>query len=408
MAGPTADRMKPIIGELLGEAAFDYIAKARQLQQQGVDVISFGVGQPDIPTFDHIIEAGIEALKERFTGYTETAGIPELRKAIADYLNERYTAGVDPDEVIVTTGAKTAIFITVAAYTEPGDEIIVPEPSYPAYPEVARALGAKPVFVPLKWLGPDRGFALDIEKIREAITERTKMLVLNNPHNPTGTLFTPKQIEELFELAREHNIIILADEIYDNFVYDGTFKSILTLNGWKDYVIYVNGHSKTFSMTGWRLGWLVAEKEVARRLKRFAVNVYSCATSISQKAGVAALRGSWEPVRKMVEEFRRRRDVVVEELRKVPGFEVAVPRGAFYIFPRVAKLLEQISMTTEEFVEHLLYSRGVVTLPGTVFPDKAGAGFLRLSYAISVERIREGVARIREEAEKLLQERGRK
>jgi aspartate aminotransferase len=400
--------MKPIIGELLGEAAFDYIAKARQLQQQGVDVISFGVGQPDIPTFDHIIEAGIEALKERFTGYTETAGIPELRKAIADYLNERYTAGVDPDEVIVTTGAKTAIFITVAAYTEPGDEIIVPEPSYPAYPEVARALGAKPVFVPLKWLGPDRGFALDIEKIREAITERTKMLVLNNPHNPTGTLFTPKQIEELFELAREHNIIILADEIYDNFVYDGTFKSILTLNGWKDYVIYVNGHSKTFSMTGWRLGWLVAEKEVARRLKRFAVNVYSCATSISQKAGVAALRGSWEPVRKMVEEFRRRRDVVVEELRKVPGFEVAVPRGAFYIFPRVAKLLEQISMTTEEFVEHLLYSRGVVTLPGTVFPDKAGAGFLRLSYAISVERIREGVARIREEAEKLLQERGRK
>jgi len=371
-------------------------------------VISFGVGQPDIPTFDHIIEEGKRALEEKFTGYTETAGIPELREAIAEYLNTRYQAGVKPDEVLATTGAKTAIFLAVAAYLGPGDEVIIPEPSYPAYPETARAMGARPVFIPLKWRGPEHGFELDVEAIEKAVTERTKMIVLTNPHNPTGALFGSEQVEAVLEIARKHGLVVLADEIYDNFVYEGGFRSILTFSGWKDHVLYVNGHSKTFSMTGWRLGYLVAAKPVIERIKRLAVNVYSCPPSISQRAGVAALKGPWEPVEKMVEEFRHRRDTVVEELRRVPGFEVAVPRGAFYVFPRVAKVLEETRMSTEEFVDHLLYSRGVVTLPGTVFPEKAGEGFIRLSYAISVERIREGVGRIREEVEKLLAEKTRR
>ncbi len=401
---PVLNGLRPVIPELLGEAAFVYIAKAREVAKKGIDVISFGVGQPDIPTFDHIIEEAKKALDERFTGYTETPGIPELREAIADYLNERYGANVSPGEVIVTTGAKTAIFLALMAYLNPGDEIIVPEPSYPAYPEVARALGARPVFVPLKWLGEGRGFELDMEAIEAAVTPKTKMIVLNNPHNPSGTMFTPKQVDELMDIARRHRLIILADEIYDNFIYEGDFKSVLTHGDWRNHVLYVNGFSKTFSMTGWRLGYLVTRREIAEKLTRLAVNIYSCAVSFAQKAAVAALRGPWEPVKRMVEEFKRRRDAIVEELSKVPGFEAYTPKGAFYIFPRVKNLLDQIRMTTEDFVEYLLYKRGVVALPGTVFPDKAGEGYLRFSYAISIEKIREGIKRIREEAEKLLEE----
>ncbi len=402
-ASPVLDGLRPVVESLRGEAGFIYIAKAREVASRGVKVISFGVGQPDIPTFDHIIEEGKRALDERFTGYTETAGIPELRQAIADYLNDRYGAGVEPDEVIATTGAKTAIYLALAAFLDPGDEILVPEPSYPAYPEVARALGAVPRFIPLRWLGPGKGFELDLEALEAAVTPKTKMVVLTNPHNPTGALFSPRQVDELLDLARRRNLIILADEIYDNFVYEGGFRSVLEHGDWRDYVLYVNGHSKTFSMTGWRLGYLVARREVARKLTRLAVNIYSCAPSISQRAGVAALRGPWEPVKRMVEEFRRRRDAIVEELSKVPGFEPYTPKGAFYIFPRVQSILDQTGMSTEEFVDHLLYSRGVVTLPGTVFPEKAGEGFIRFSYAVSIDKIREGVARIREEVERLLE-----
>ncbi len=403
MATPTTNLLKPIIDELLGEAAFLYIAKARKLREEkGVDVISFGVGQPDIPTFDYIVEAAIEALRDRFTGYTETAGIPELRRAIADYLNERYNAGVEEDEIIVTTGAKTAIFLAIASYIGIGDEIIVPEPSYPAYPEVARALGGRPVYVKLSWKGQDKGFYLDIEKIEQAITDRTKMIVINNPHNPTGTLFDKNQLDELMDIARRKRILVLSDEIYDNFVYGSKFHSVLEYPDWKDYVLYVNGFSKTYSMTGWRLGYLVVRREIAEKLKRLAVNIYSCPPSISQKAGAAALRGPQTDRDRMIGEFERRRDVIIEELRKVPGFEVAIPKGAFYVFPRVAKVLEKTNMTTEQFADHLLYSRGVVVLPGTVFPDKAGEGYLRLSYAVSVDRIKEGVARIKEEVEEIL------
>ena len=406
-SSPVERGLRSVIETLRGEAGFIYIAKAREVASRGVEVISFGVGQPDIPTFDHIIEEGKRALDERFTGYTETAGIPQLREAIADYLNERYGAGVSSDEVIVTTGAKTAIYLALASFLDPGDEILVPEPSYPAYPEVARALGARPRFVPLRWLGGGAGFELDLNALEEAVTPRTKMIVLTNPHNPTGALFSPGQVEELLDLARRRGLIVLADEIYDNFVYEGRFRSVLESSDWRDYVLYVNGHSKTFSMTGWRLGYLVARREVARKLTRLAVNIYSCAPSISQRAGVAALRGPWEPVKAMVEEFRRRRDVVVEELSRIPGFEAYRPSGAFYIFPRVQGLLEQLGMTTEEFVDHMLYSRGVVMLPGTVFPETAGNGFVRLSYAVSPEKIRRGLARVREEVERLLEERGR-
>ncbi len=403
MSSPAHSYLKSIIGELQGEAAFAYLAKANQLAREGRDVINFGIGQPDLPTPKHIREAAKKALDEGFTGYTETAGIPELREAIADYLNERYGSDVKPDEVIVTTGAKTAIFLAIAAYLEPGSEIIVPEPSYPAYPEVARFLGAKPVYVPLKWNGPEKGFSLDIEKLESSITERTRMIVVNNPHNPSGAVFPPEQVEELMDIARRKKILILADEIYDNFIYeDARFKSFISFGDWRDYVLYVNGFSKTFSMTGWRLGYLVVRHDVAEKLKRLAVNVYSCAVSFAQKAAVEALRGPREPVREMMKLFKERRNVIVEELRRVPGFEVAKPLGAFYAFPRVSKVLEETGLTVEQLVDRILYEKAVATLPGTAFPDKAGRDYIRFSFAIDVARIREGVKRIRELIETLL------
>jgi aspartate aminotransferase len=378
-----------------------YVSKARKAAEKGLKVISFGVGQPDIPTFDHIIEAGKEALDRRFTKYTETQGIPELRKAIADYLNSRYSANVSPDEIIVTTGAKTAIFVAMAAMLKPGDEVLIPEPSYPAYASAARILGAKPVFVPLKW-EPGRGFDLDLSRIIEAITPRTRIIVLNNPHNPTGAVFSPKAVEELVEEAAKRGIVVLADEIYDNFIYEGDFRSVLEVGDWRRNILYVNGHSKTFSMTGWRLGWLVAPKRLIPLLRFIAENVYSCAPSISQWAGVAALRGPWDPVRRMVELFRKRRDVLVELLSKLPGFEVYTPPATFFVFPRVEKLMKELGVTVEEFVERLIDRRGVVMIPGSVFPDEAGRMHIRFSYALDVDAIREGVERIKAEIEEML------
>lgn len=402
MTPPTLG-FKPIVAELLGEKAFAYIAKARELSGKGYRVISFGVGQPDIPTYDHIIEAAKEALDERFTGYTETAGIPELRNAIADYLNSRYGADVKPTEIIVTPGGKGAVFLAVSSYLSPGDEIIVPEPSYPAYPEVAKFLGAKVTYVPLKWLGPERGFELDIELIRKSITPRTKIIVVNNPQNPTGALFSPKQVEEMMEIAKEYNVSLLVDEIYDNFIYDNApFRSFMSFPEWRDYVIYTNGFSKTFSMTGWRLGYLVVREEVATKLTRLAVNIWSCTVSFAQKGAVAALRGPWEPVKEMVKLFEKRRDLIAKKLSEIPGFEVWPSKGAFYILPRVRKVLDEVGISVEELVDNILYNKHVVTLPGTAFPDTAGKDFIRLSFATSLEAIEEGVEKIKEGVEELL------
>jgi aspartate aminotransferase len=330
---PSLKMFRNIIASLRGEAGFRYIAKARELSKAGSKVINFGVGQPDVPTFKHIVDEAKKALDNGFTGYTETQGIPELRTAIADYLNGRYGADVKGDEVIVTPGAKPAIFLAIAGYIESGDEVIVPEPSFPAYPEIVRFLGAKPIYVPLKWLGGDRGFEIDVDAIENAITSKTKMIVVNNPHNPTGAVFTAKEIDEIYRIAVDHKLLVLADEIYDNFLYDGAkLKSFISFPDWRDHVLYINGFSKTFSMTGWRLGYLVVRSEIASKITRLAVNIWSCATSFVQKAGIAALKGSWKPVEDMIKMFEIRRNIAVEKLREVKGVEVWPSRGAFYLF----------------------------------------------------------------------------
>jgi len=394
---------KEILQYLGGEAAFAYLAKAKELEKKGMKIVNFGIGQPDIPTFEHIINAAKEALDSRFTGYTETAGIYELREAIAEYLNNRYSSDVQPSEVIVAPGAKAALFLALSAYLREGDEVLVPEPSFPAYPEVAKFLGAKPIFIPLKWLGREGGFKLDLESIERAITPKTKMIVINNPHNPTGAVFSSDEIEWVMDLARRKKIIVLADEIYDHFIYDDLkFKSFLSFPDWRDYVLYVNGFSKTFSMTGWRLGYLIARKEVMPRLTVLAVNVYSCATSFVQKAAVVALKKSEEDVNKMIELFRKRRDLICSRLGGVRGFEVWPSKGAFYVFPNVGKVLNELNITVEEFVNRLLISKGVVVLPGTAFPETYGKNFIRLSFAVDFTSIEEGVKRIKEFVEELI------
>ncbi len=403
MRGSPVDRVKECIAGLLGERGFAYIARAKELKAKGKDVISFGVGQPDLPTPDHIVEAGINALKSRFTGYTETQGIKELREAVAEYLNNRYGCDVKSDEVLITVGTKGAAFLALASYVGPGDEVIVPEPTYPVYSEAVKFLGAKPVYVPLKWLGPEGGFELDIEAIENAVTSRTKGIAINNPHNPTGAVFSSKTLDRVMELAREHNLIVFVDEIYDNFLYgERDFKSFLQYPDWRDYVIYLNGFSKTFSMTGWRLGYLVSKGEVVSKLTKLAVNIWSCPPSISQLAGVTALRGDWEPVKEMIKLFKERRNVMVSELRRVPGIKVWLSAGAFYEFPDVSEVLRATRLSVEEFVDYLIDNYYVVTLPGTAFPDKAGRNFVRLSFCVSKDKIVEGVRRIREAVEELM------
>lgn len=393
-------KVNPILNELTGEQAFALIAKAREVERRkGIKVISFGVGQPDFDTPSHIKEAAKKALDEGFTGYTEAAGIPELRRAIADYLNETYGAGVTERNIIVTTGAKTAILLAVGAVVGSGSEIVIPEPTYYAYSQAAKIFNGKPVYVPMEW-SMDRGFKVNIEKIVEKITPNTSAIVINNPNNPTGTVYDKKDIESLMEIARERNIVIISDEVYEKFVYGGKFVSISTFDDWLENGILINSFSKTFSMTGWRLGYVVAHENLIERLVSLAVNTYSCAPSFVQKAGIAALKGDWTPVYKMIDEFKERRDLLYNLLKDIPGFEPNLPEGAFYMFPRVEKILEKLSLTEEQFSEKLLEEAGVVVVPGTAFPDRAGKGFVRFSYATSKERIIEGVKRIKEFLEK--------
>ncbi|WP_069806601.1 pyridoxal phosphate-dependent aminotransferase [Vulcanisaeta thermophila] len=396
---PIDDYIKDEVKGLMGESAFTYLAKAREVsERKGIRVISFGIGQPDLPTFPNIVNAAKRALDEGFTGYTETSGIKELREAVADYLNYRYHARVLPEEVIITTGTKTAIFLALSAYVRPGDEVIIPDPAYPAYAEITKFNGGRPVYVPLRFNVED-GFRLDVEGIERALTDRTRVVVINNPHNPTGAVFNARDVMKVLEIARDHRLLVVVDEIYDNFVYeDGAFKGVLELEPeWRKYIIYTNGFSKTFSMTGWRLGYLVASRDVIKYLERLATNVYSCPPSIAQWAGVEALRSerSWRESRRMVELFRRRRDVMYEELRKIPGIEVWRGNGAFYMYPRVAPLLNKLGMDVESFTNWLLEDHGVVVLPGTAFSEThMGREFVRLSYALDEEDIREGVRRI--------------
>ncbi|ADI31669.1 pyridoxal phosphate-dependent aminotransferase [Staphylothermus hellenicus] len=404
MTSPTL-KFRSIIPYMRGEGGFAFIARGRELASKGHHVVNLSIGQPDVPTPDNVIESAVHWLRDKkYTAYTETPGIPELRQAVADYLNERYGSDVDWREVVVTPGTKGAIFLSLATYLDPGDEIIVPEPSYPAYPEGAKILNAKARFVPLRFEGSDKGFKLDMEAIEEAITPKTKMIVVNNPHNPSGAVFTPREIDELVDIAREHKIMILADEIYDNYVYDGSFKSLISYPDWREFLVYTNGFSKTFSMTGWRLGYIVVRREVAEILSKLAVNIWGCPTSFAQKAAVTALKDpdTWKWVEKISKRYAEMRTLLYNELQGIEGVEAWKSRGAFYLFPRISSLLNKVNMNVDEFVNYIIDNYYLIILPGTAFPDTAGKDYVRFSFATSREAILEGAKRFREAVEDLL------
>jgi len=403
MASPV-DSYKELITNMLGEGGFKYIARGRELAKKGYKVINLSIGQPDVPTPDNVIEAAVKALKiDKYTRYTETAGIPELREAVADYLNNRYGSDVSPNEVIIGPGTKGVLFLAIAAYMREGDEIIVPEPTYPVYSEAAKLFGAKPVFVSIDF-DKEHGFKLDIEAIERAVSDRTRMIVVNNPHNPTGAVFQPSEMDQLVDIARRKRIMILADEIYDNFVYEGVFKSFISYPDWRDWLIYTNGFSKTFSMTGWRLGYMVVKREVAQVLSRLAVNIWGCPISFAQKAAVEALRSdeTWRWVEKLVARYREMRDLMYSGLEGLEGVEVWRSRGAFYMFPRVSKLLSTIGMDVEKFVEYLIDNYQLIILPGSAFPEKTSKHYVRFSFATSREEVVEGVKRFRDAVNNLL------
>jgi len=375
--------------ELKTAKTFEYSLLAAAIAKQGMRVISFGIGQPDFPTPKHIVDAAVEALREGFTRYVQPPGIQELREEIAKYVSI-YTGALDvkPEETLVMPGAKQAIFFAIASYIEPGDDVIIPDPSFYSYAHVTKYAGGKPIFLPLK---EENNFRITPEDVQSAMTPKTKMIVLNSPHNPTGGMLTKSDAEGILELAKPRGILVVSDEVYDHYVYEGEFTSVLTDPEWRDFAICINSFSKTFSMTGWRLGYIVAKKEAIERLTLFAVNSFSCTTSFVQKAGVTAMKGSQEFFKAVLRDYRKRRDFMHRELNAIPGVKAKKPAGAFYVFPNVKEILAEKKLTTEEFAIGLMRKTGVVTLPGSAFSHKAGEGYLRLSYVLPIRDIKEGL-----------------
>lgn len=379
--------------ELKAAETFRYSDMADALAKEGMEIISFGIGQPDFPTPKHIVDAGIKALKEGFTKYVSPPGIPELRSEIAKYVSSFTGADdVKPEETMVLPGAKQAIFFTLSGYIEPGDEVIIPDPGYYSYANVTSYVGGKPVFVPLR---EENDFRMTPEDIQAAITTKTKMIILNSPNNPTGGMLTKSDFRGILELAKHEKLLVVSDEVYDHFVYEGGFTSVLTDPAWRDFVIYINGFSKTYSMTGWRLGYVVARGEVIKRLSQFADNSFSCTTSFVQKAGVTALKASQDFFKAVLEEYRRRRDLTYRELNAIPGVKAKKPAGTFYIFPNIKEVSEETKLTTEEFTMELMKKAGVVMIPGSAFPHRAGEGYLRVSYALPIKKINKGLERFK-------------
>ena len=377
-----ADRMA-----LLGtETAFAVLARAKALEAEGRSIVHLEIGEPDFDTPAHIVDAAVRALRDGYTHYTPTAGILEAREAVAEYIAATRGIDVGPDQVVITPGAKPIMFYVILALVDHGDEVIYPDPGFPIYESVARFAGAR--LVP--WaLREARGFRADPDELRRLLSPRTRLMILNSPHNPTAGVLSPEDVGAIAEMVRGRPIMVLSDEIYSRILYEGTFASIASVPGMAAQTVILDGFSKTYAMTGWRLGYGVMEPELASRVAQLMVNSNSCTAAFTQMAGVAALRGPQDCVDRMVAEFRRRRDVIVDGLNRLPGVTCLVPRGAFYAFPNV----RAIDPDSARLQDYLLREAGVAVLSGTAFGAE-GRGFLRLSYAASVDTIREALKRI--------------
>jgi aspartate/methionine/tyrosine aminotransferase len=372
---------------ILIEGAFAVLEKARALEAQGRSVIHLEIGEPDFETPKHIIEAGKKALDEGWTHYGPTPGYPDFREAIADYVSRTRCIPVDPRQVSVVPGGKPIIFFPMLALLEPGDEVIFPNPGFPIYESMIRFLGATPVPVPLV---EERSFSFDLNVLKDKLSGKTKMLVLNSPQNPTGGVIPKEDIVEIARLVADRDLIVLSDEIYSRIIFCDPPASIASLPGMAEKTIILDGFSKTYAMTGWRLGYGVMPPWIAEAVNKLMVNSNSCTASFTQRAGLAALKGPQDDVAKMVAEFRRRRDAFVGGLNTLPGFRCTMPDGAFYVFPNVTGT----GRDTRELASELLTEAGVACLSGTAFGDY-GEGYLRFSIANSMENLMEALERMR-------------
>jgi len=380
--------------ETLGtETAFEVLAKAKALEKQGKDVVHLEIGEPDFDTPKNVKEAAIKALGAGYTHYGPSAGIPELRETIAQYISKTRGIKADPDEVVVTPGAKPIMFFSILALVNPGEEVLYPNPGFPIYESVVNFVGAKPVPIPLK---EENDFRLDPEYVKEKITKKTKMIILNSPENPTGGVLTRDDLKAIADcIADRDDVLVLSDEIYSRIVYEGTHESIASLSGMKEKTIILDGFSKTYAMTGWRLGYGVMRKDLAQKVAQLQTNSNSCTCTFTQMAGIEALKGSQAEPERMDAEFKKRREVIVSGLNNIKGITCKKPRGAFYVFPNITRT----GMDCRKLGDHLLYNAGVAVLPGTSF-GKYGEGYLRLSFANSIENIKKALDRISTAVEK--------
>jgi aspartate aminotransferase len=371
------------------ESAFDILARAQTLEQSGKNIINLGIGQPDFKTPEHIVEAGIKALRDGHHGYTPANGLPVLREAVCNDLHRRHNVKVDPKNIVIVPGGKPTMFFSILMFGEPGAEIIYPNPGFPIYESVIKYSGATPIPIEIT---EENNFALCADTLLSLITDKTRLIIINSPANPTGGVTPREEIEKLVVGLEKHpNVAILSDEIYSEMLYDGRqHVSLLEFPQIRNRLIMLDGWSKTYAMTGWRIGYAVWPDQLLEHITRLCINDHSCVNAATQYAGVAALTGPKEDVKRMVHAFDTRRKLMVSELNKIAGFRCADAAGAFYTFPNI----EATGLSSKEAQDLFLNDAGVATISGTSF-GHLGEGFLRFSYSNSISNIEEAIDRIK-------------
>ncbi len=368
------------------ETAFEVLNKARALERQGKSIIHLEIGEPDFDTPANVVEAGVDALHHGWTHYGPSAGLPELRQTIADYVSRTRGVKVTPEEVVVVPGGKPIIFFTILALTDEDDEVVYPNPGFPIYESMINYVGGRAVPIQMR---EERDFSLDVGELAALITGRTKLIILNSPHNPTGGVMRRGDVEQVAKIIGDRNILVLSDEIYSRLLFEGEHFSIMSVPGMQERTILLDGFSKTYAMTGWRMGYGVMRPDLATHITRLMTNSNSCTASFTQMAGIEALRGDQSSVDHMCAEFKTRRDVFVAGLNKIKGFSCRMPKGAFYAFPNITKT----GWKSKPLADALLEQAGVAALSGTSFGG-FGEGYLRFSVANSLENLQQALSRI--------------
>ena len=381
------------LSKLGTESAFQVLVKAKALEAQGREIIHLEIGEPDFPTPEAVIESAKQALNQGYTHYCGPAGLNELRVAIANEVSQTRGISVDPDWVVITPGAKPIMFYLILAVVDEGDEVITPNPGFPIYESMINFVGGKPIPLPLI---EEHNFRFRVEDLKQRVTPKTKLIIMNSPQNPTGGVLTRSDLEAIADIARDKDIWVLSDEIYGKILYEGEHQSISSFPGMLDRTIILDGFSKTYAMTGWRLGYGVMHPDLQKHISTLVTNSVSCTAPFIQRAGLEALANTQAEVCQMVQEFRKRRDFVWKRLNAIPGIRCVCPPGAFYLFPNI----RSFGMTSGDFADKLLDSAGVAVLSGASFGEY-GEGFIRLSYANSMENLAKALDRIEETTRKI-------